>query len=154
MFVLDTSAYINGSRDHFFPDMVPGVWKLVEQSIDDGRVILPRAVYVELCEKDDAAAELIKRHKKAVVDPTEEVQKLAGSFAAEFLEAPTRNAADPFILAEARVRGFTVATYEGRTYSGIPTKRWHTKMPGICQHFGIPCCTFPEALKQLGLSLS
>jgi hypothetical protein len=23
----------------------------------------------------------------------------------------------------------------------VPTNRWHRTMPGICQHFSVPCCT-------------
>ena len=36
------------------------------------------------------------------------------------------------------MRGFTVVTYEGRSFSGIPTKNWDKTMPGICKHLGVP----------------
>ena len=47
-------------------------------------------------------------------------------------------------------QGFTVVTYEGRSFSGVPTTRWHRSMPGVCQRFNVACCTLPEALKMLG----
>jgi hypothetical protein len=151
--VFDTSAYINGRHDHFFPKMFAPVWTLVEEAIDDGRIILPREVYRELRAKDDALAGWIKLRIAAVTEPSEEVQRRAGVFMQHFPKPGVRNGADPFILAEAEIRRFTVTTYEGRSFSGVPTKNWASSMPGICAHFEIPCCTLPEALERLGLSL-
>jgi hypothetical protein len=85
--VFDTSAYINGQRLHFFPSMLPSVWDLVAEAIDDQRIILPRAVYRELLVYDDDLAAWIKKRSAAVVEPSEEVQQLAGTYQEEF---PTR----------------------------------------------------------------
>jgi Domain of unknown function (DUF4411) len=63
-----------------------------------------------------------------------------------------RDGADPFVIAEARVRSFVVVTYEGRSFSGVPTKNWAKRMPGICQHLGVECRTLPEGLASLGAS--
>lgn len=150
MLVFDTSAYINGQRDHLPLTTFPSVWKLIEEAIDDGRIVLPRAAYVELTAEDDEIASWIKRHTAAVVVPSKEVQRQAGLLLAEFPRPGIRNAADPFIVAEALLRRHTVVTYEGRSFSGVPTKRWHRTMPGICQKFGVACCTLPEALDKLG----
>jgi hypothetical protein len=54
------------------------------------------------------------------------------------------------VIAEAKARGFTVVTYEGQSFNGVRTKRWHTKMPGICQELGVACATLPEGLALLG----
>ncbi len=152
MFVNDTGAYINGQRDHLPPSTFPSVWDAVGAAIVDSRIILPREVYRETTEQDDDIAKWMKTYAGYVVEPTEEVQKLAGRYLVQFPPG-TRNAADPFVLAEAKVRGLTVVTYEGRSFSGVPTRRWHRSMPGVCQHLGIPCSTLPEALGQLGVSL-
>ncbi len=53
MLVLDTSAYLNGRRDHYPPPTFPSVWQLVADAMADGRIITPRAVYLELVAKDD-----------------------------------------------------------------------------------------------------
>ena len=63
-----------------------------------------------------------------------------------------RDGADPFVIAEARHRGLTVVTYEGRSFSGIPTRRWERSMPGICTKFDVPFATLPEALGMLGVT--
>lgn len=153
MQVFDTSAFINGQRDHFKMTVVPSVWAAVAVAIDDGRIVLPRAVYRELLALDDDISVWIKRHSAVVAEPSEAVQRRAGEILPSFPTTANRHEADPFILAEAEARGFVVVTYEGRTFSGVPTKNWATSMPGICGRFQIPCCTLPEALEMLGVSV-
>lgn len=153
-YIFDTSAFINGSRDHFFPDMVPSAWRLVEEAIDDGRVLVVRAVVLELEERDDEMTKLVQRHATTVVEPNEAVQRRAGEFGLEFPQHHKRHRADPFILAEAESRSFTVVTYEGVTFAGIEkTRGWARSMPGVCAKFDIACCTLPQALRDLGLSV-
>jgi predicted nucleic acid-binding protein len=149
--VFDTSAFLNGRNDHYPPGTFPSVWQLVADALIDGRILLPRAVWVEIRAKDDHINAWIKDH--AYVDPPEEVQRAVGVIYQQFSAGSgRRDGADPFVIAEARHRGLTVVTYEGRSFSGVPTKRWERSMPGICQRFGVPCCTLPEALALLGAS--
>ena len=154
MLVADTSAYINGQRDHYPTGTFPGVWSAVGAAIQDWRIVLPREVYRELNEQDEEVAGWIGNYDDHVFEPVQEVQGLAGQYQREFeTQRARRNAADPCVLAEAQHRGFTVVTYEGRSFRGVPTTRWHRSMPGVCQHFGIPCRTLPEALGMLGVLL-
>jgi hypothetical protein len=44
MLVFDTSAYLNGWRDHYPPKTFPSVWKLIEDAMVDQRIIAPREV--------------------------------------------------------------------------------------------------------------
>jgi hypothetical protein len=146
--VLDTSAYLNGRRDHYPPATFPSVWELIEEAMD--RIIAPREVYRELTAKDDVLAEWTRDRAAVFVDPVPEVQRGAGVIYGLFPGAGRRDGADPFVVAEAQIRSFTVVTYEGRSFSGVPTKRWHRTMPGICGQVGVPCVTLPEALEILG----
>jgi uncharacterized protein DUF4411 len=151
MFVFDTSAFINGWRDHYMPNTFPSVWDLIGKAMDDGRVIVPREVLNELEKKDDDVFAWVKDHSGAFVEPSVEVQRQAGEVFALLEQRPVvRDSADPFVIAEARIRSLTVVTYEGRTFSGVPTKNWSKSMPGICQHLGVPCRTLPQALHHLG----
>ena len=118
--------------------------------MSDGRIIAPREVYRELTAKDDDLAQWAKERAASFNDPSENVQRAAGVIYGMFPGAGRRDSADPFVVAEAQIRGFTVVTYEGRTFSGVPTTRWHRTMSGICHHVGIPCATLPEALTMLG----
>jgi hypothetical protein len=153
MFVFDSSAYINGWRDHYPPTTFPSVWALIEECFGDERVLSPREVYNELTRKDDEVAAWAKDRMAGFVEPTEEVMRASGAiFENELPDSGDRDAADPWVIAEARIRGLTVVTYEGRTFSGVPTseRRWAKSMPGICNRLGVGCVTLPEALGDLG----
>lgn len=77
----------------------------------------------------------------------------SGAIQARFPDPGVRDVADPFVIAEAQVRGFTVVTYEGtNTITGARTKRWAEKMPGICHDLEVPCCIVPQALAMLGVT--
>jgi hypothetical protein len=153
VFVFDTSAFINGSRHHYFLDTMPGVWTLVEAAIEDGRVVIPREVYRELLAQDDEITALVRRHEEAIAEPSERVQRRAGELQGMFPKPGLRDLADPFIMAEAESRGFAVVTYEGITFAGEPAKKADDKLPALCEQVGIACCTLPQALRDLGLDL-
>ncbi len=69
MLVFDTSAFLNGRNDHYPPATFPSVWQLVVDALIDGRIFLPRAVWVEARAKDDDIKAWIGDH--APVDPIE-----------------------------------------------------------------------------------
>ncbi len=150
MFVFDTSAYINGWRDHYPRLTFPGVWNFIEMRMDSGHIISPREVFNEIKEKDDDIFEWARRRVECFVDPIPDVQGMVDGIYSSFRNPTGRNRGDPWVVAEAKARGLTVVTYEGRTFSGVPTKRWDRSMPGICHHHGVPCITLPEALQRLG----
>jgi len=133
MFVADTTAFINGWRDHYAPATFPSVWELISDAMADGRIIPPREVYRELIKKDDEIVAWARERAALFIDPSEDVQRAAGVIYEMFPRPGRRDGADPFVIAEAQSRGFTVVTYEGRTFSGVPTKNWERSMPGICQ---------------------
>lgn len=150
MLVFDTSAYLSGWRHHFRPRNFPGVWTLIERALDDGRIVSPRAVYTELEAKDDDVFAWARPRAALFVDATEVVQRAVGVIEQALPHNPLRNVADPWVVAEAQARGWTVITYEGQTFAGVPTTRWHRSMPGICQEYHVACATLPDAIDTLG----
>lgn len=152
MLVFDTSAYINGWRDHLPQGTFPSVWELVAREMQSGRIVAPREVFVELTRKDDDVCKWAKDREVVFVEPTPDVQREAGQILSLLPNPGVRDGADPFVIAEAKIRGYTVVTYEGRSFSGALTRNWHRRMPGICQQLSVPCCTLPEALARLGAS--
>jgi hypothetical protein len=88
-----------------------------------------------------------------VIEPSAEVQERVGAYQQEFGRPGLRDRADPFVMAEAAGRGFTVVTYEGITFTGAPARGAEKKLPAICARHNIPCCTFAQALQRLGLNL-
>jgi hypothetical protein len=154
MLVFDTSAFINGWRVHYPPETFPSVWQIIADAIADGRIVAPREVYAELKEKDDEVFAWAKKRRSKFVDPTEEVQREVGPIMAMLPKPGVRDRADPFVIAEAKVRKFTVVTYEGtNTLTGKPTAAADKKMPGICKRCGVECCIVPAGLKLLGVTI-
>jgi hypothetical protein len=152
MLVFDTSAYINGWRYHYPPATFPTVWVRIGEAMDDGRIIAPREVYNELKAKDDDVFAWAKDRSGLFVEPSAEVQAEVGPIQAMFSNPGVRDRADPFVIAEAKVRRYTVVTYEGtNSFTGQRTRRWGEKMPGVCQTLGVPCRIVPEALTMLGV---
>ena len=152
-FVFDSSAFINGARHHYYLDTMRAVWDLVETAIDDGRVIVIRAVYREVLEQDGEISKLVARHADAITEPTEQVQRRAGEFERFFSRSKLRDEADPWVMAEAEAREAVVVTYEGITFTGEPARGADNKLPAICQSVDIDCCTLAQALRDLGLRL-
>ena len=152
MFVVDTSSYISGWNHHLRPRNFPSVWALIEAALDDGRILSPRAVYAELEEKDDDLHAWARPRAALFTEASEAVQRAAGAIQGELPPNPLRNRADPWVIAEAQARAFTVVTYEGQTFAGarIPTARWHRSMPGICGRYAVACVTLPDAIDALG----
>lgn len=120
--------------------------------MESGHIISPREVYNEIKQKDDDIFEWARQRVECFVDPISEVQSMVDGIYSSFRNPAVRNRADPWGIAEAKAKELTVVTYEGRTFSGVPTKRWDRSMPGICQHHNVPCMTLPEALQRLGAS--
>lgn len=150
MLVFDTSAFINGWRYHYPPSTFPGVWDFIGEALGDGRIVSPRMVLTELKSKDDDVYAWARHRSALFVDPTAAVQAEIGPIQALFTN-PVRDRADPFVMAEAKVRGFVVCTYEGtNTFTGRPTKKADEKMPGMCRRLSLGCCIVPEALRILG----
>ena len=143
MFVFDTSAFINGWRDHYPYETFPSVWDLISTALDDGRVIAAREVFRELVKKDDEVAAWAKQREARFVDPSPAVQKLSGELQVRFPKPNVRNIADPFVLAEADIRGFTVVTYEGRSFVG-PTKNWAKSILESARNSTLPARHFPK----------
>ena len=150
MLVFDTSAFINGWRVHYPPQTFPSVWTLIATAIADSRIVVPYTVYEELGNQDDDVWAWAKTHARSYVEPSEEVQRLVGAIQALLPNPGVRDIADPFVIAEAKVRGFTVVTYEGtNTMTGRRTRNWDARMPGICEAHNVPCRILPEALEML-----
>lgn len=150
MFVFDTSAFLNGWHDHLPPSTFGSVWEFIGAAMENGQIIAPREVLTELRAKDDEVSAWASERADAFVEASEDVQRRAGEIY-ELLPNPNlRDQADPFVIAEAENRSLAVVTYEGRTFSGVPTTRWWRQMPGICQQLGVGCVTLPESLTDLG----
>lgn len=153
--VFDTNVFIAAWNVHYRPDVFQPVWRLIDDRLADGRVVVPRAVYLELTAYDDAVATWAKERSSLFIDPDEEAQGLIPMIdekAPGLIKSGPRNAADPWVIALAFQRGFAVVTYEGIGPTGIPTTGKGMQIPRACEAVGVECIMLGEALARLGLT--
>jgi hypothetical protein len=155
MIVVDTSAILGAWYAHYLPDSLPGFWSFFDEAWRGGQLVVPRAVEMELAIQKDAVYRWVKDRDDLVAEPSERVQARVGELDEHFNLRSDADNADPFVIAEAQLRGFAVATYEGRSPTGTyaRTKAGVDNIPTICAAIDIECLPPGEAWRRAGLRL-
>lgn len=156
MIVVDTSALIGAWHAHYLPSFVPAFWDQIDAAMTDGRLLVSELVYIEAQDQSDGLSEWMKERRALLVSPRADVQRRAGELQQRFRFKPGRDGADPFLIAEAEIRGFGLATYEGVSPTGsrARAKRDVDDMPTICEALGVTCLQPAVAWRDAGISLS
>ncbi len=140
-YVFDNSSI--SKLKHYSPEVFPKIWTELDNFAKEKIIISTKEVYRELQNGVPNAHTdaWVKKHKRIFTVPT--VQELA--IVSEVLSTKNFSAiigakqilkgtpvADPFVIALAKSRGFTLVTEETMKDGGL-------KIPNICKHFGIDC---------------
>ncbi|MGL4339394.1 MAG: DUF4411 family protein [Rhodoglobus sp.] len=131
-YVWDTSALVGAWVRHYPPDVVPGLWKRMEEFARSGRMTVPEEVLEELAEKDDELHTWVKKRKETLVTPTTGDVMLAARAVLQDHPGLTktgtgRGKADPFVIATAARYGLIMVTEE---QGGSETK---PRIPFVCK---------------------
>jgi len=139
MYIFDTSSFIE--IFNFYPKRFPSLWNEFDELVSKKRILSVKEVFKEINERNDLKTEWAKRNNKIFLEPDEK----EASFVVEIfkikhfqssLEEKKRliggNFADPFVIASAKIREYTVVTQEKYKKNG-------TKIPNICEYFNISC---------------
>lgn len=133
----------------WYPQNVfPSVWGYLDGMVNDGGLFAVEEVLRELQRRDDAIHEWVKvRKSKLLVTLEDDVQMAVLDVLSEFPklvdQRPSKNLADPFVIALAKARKLVVVSGEqGGT-------RDRPKIPNVCDHFGIRCLTLPQMFQEL-----
>ncbi len=155
MIVVDTSALVGAWHAHYRPGAMGGFWRFLDQRWAAGQLVIPSLVFEELAAQSTDVHEWVKARKGLLVEPDSEVQKTVGELVGRYRFKVGHDAADPFVIAEAKIRGFTVATYEGRSPTGsvARARKRNDNIPTICATEGVRCLHPGAAWEQAGLSL-
>ena len=137
-YCIDTSALVDLWRTSYPPDVFRTLWHRIEDLISEGRLIAPREVSKELEKRDDELLKWARRNKKMFKDldtfQIKEVQRILNDF--RDLVDPNRTTpeANPFVIALAEAKGWSVITSENPGGpGGCP------KIPDVCKEYGIDC---------------
>ena len=137
-YCFDTSSFIHAAVRAYPFKNVPSFWVKLNELIDEGRLVCPRAVIKEIEQKDDDLHAWIRRcSPNMTVEHDAEIQGVV----AEIMGDPEmsklvdvekdRSTADPFVIGLARTRGLILVTQEDRGRGKAP------KIPNIAEMMNI-----------------
>jgi len=154
-FCLDTSVFINGWWKHYRIDVFPSFWETLERLMSDGTVVSCHEVYEELRRQDgDTLFKWAKRHRAIFEEPTEDtflqLSELMDAYPNYAAISGTLNAADPWVIAHAKLGRSIVVTYEEKAAKRKPTKP--PKMPDVCDDLGMRSLKVVDFLKEAKIS--
>jgi hypothetical protein len=148
-FCFDTSSFIRAWHEAYPLDVVATFWGKLEAAIDGDVVITPDEVIRETKKRSDGLHDWLKGRDKCIVEIDEDIQDAVASLLQRY-EALAKNrkgasAADPWVIATARVREAIVVSEEALTDS---EKR--PKIPGVCKGIGVECINLLEFMRRQG----
>ncbi len=148
-YCIDTSALIDLWKDPYPPDVFPAIWKDLDELIDKGLLVAPGVVYDELSARDDDLLRWAKEHKQMFHELNEfetkkviEIMKRYPKWVDHYKE---KEVADPFIIALALGKGWTVVTSEKPNLN--PEK---PKIPDVCKEYNVNCINLLELFREVG----
>lgn len=166
-YVIDTAPLIHLYRRKCPPDIFPSVWDEfhIGGFIMQGYLIAPREVFNELDQYEDNKREggkdklweWAKKNKKMFVNPDEDqnnymplAREIANTIIPGFGlrlvdESKETPEADPFVIALAKHRGWTVINRE--RYKS-PDPKGRPNIPNVCAHYGVECVDLNEFFRR------
>lgn len=118
---MDSSALIAAWDERYPPTNFPKLWDLIHAALSDGRMFVPEVVTDELEKKSKDLCTWLKQRPQAIIPYEPEIQNEGKALLVKYprlvMEKKRSFAADPFVIATARVKGYLVVTEEGPTGS-------------------------------------
>jgi len=149
-YCIDTSALIDLHTNHYPPDIFPGLWNDLESLVDQGLLIAPDEVFREICVKDDELAKWGKANRKMFTplddDQIREVYSILEKFPGLVDLNKTIPEADPFLIALAKCRAWTVVTSEKPNNSPV-----RPKIPNVCKGLNVRWIKLLEFFREVKL---
>lgn len=135
-YCVDTSSLIAGWNEHYPIRNAPGFWSSLEGAIEEGKIFSPIEVRHELERRDGELLDWLKVRRELFVDLEKDVQLEARAILKQLpwltKGIPGRTVADPFVVALAKARNFTVVTEEG------PGGERKPQIPYVCKQLEVP----------------
>ena len=153
-FVLDTNCF--RLLESYYPSRFPSFWRAFDEAVAEGSIASVSEVRKELVRGNTAPHidEWVEAHPGFFREPTEaELAAVSQIFAVPHFQGLVGHkqllagtpVADPFLIAAAMVIEGCVVTEERH-------KPNSTKIPAVCEHFGIRCTNLEGMLAALGWS--
>ena len=131
-YVIDACALIDAAKNYNMSKKTfSNIWETLDKMVEDGYLISSAEIFDEL--KDDDIEKWGKRHKKAFLPLSREIQEKATEILEKYpnmikITTKANSNGDPFLIATALVEDGVVVTNE---------RRGENKMPNICEKMGV-----------------
>jgi hypothetical protein len=136
IYCIDTSCLIAAWEERYPIDHFPNFWRLMDGAIQADRIVAPQAVLAETKKKsEELHAWLADRNQMFLEldEPTQrEVRTILAKHQRLVAEKKQRFAADPFIIAVAKLQRLTIVTEERPTGSVN-----RPNIPDVCSDYGL-----------------
>jgi hypothetical protein len=147
----DTSALIEPWVRLYPQDMFEPVWSKLQELAEEGLIVAPQDVLLELeRQKDDLHEWAVQR--QMFLEPDRQVlesfKDIVNRHPGFMKTGSTKSGADPFVVALAEVHGLQVVTYETRA-----KKDAAPKMPDVCDRRGVKCVSLVDVLRETGFRM-
>lgn len=150
-YVLDSNVFINMQRHHPL-DVFGSLWAKMSDAIDSGIVISCEEVLDELSIGNDDLIKWAKLRNGAFLTSGADIQRIVREILQKYpaLVTGTRkaNSADPFVIALARQKGYTLVSDEAWAGNGQPIK-----IPNVCEAYGVRLIRFVDFLREVKISI-
>jgi len=152
-YVFDANVLINMQRNYPI-DVFSSLWKAIEGIIDKGDVISCDMVFDEIATGGDDLVDWAKVRKTSFLDSGEAVQNIVRKILIKYPTFVTgrrnSNNADPFVIAHAKLNGYTLVSDETRVGKDNPPR-----IPNICDDtdFNVRVIKYVDFLRELKIKI-
>jgi Domain of unknown function (DUF4411) len=148
----DTSAFIEPWVRLYPPDVFPLVWEKLQYLSENGTIVAPIDVLNELEKQKDDLYVWAKRTPQMFIEPDRDVMEVFTAIVNDhpnFMKVDsTKSGADPFVIALAESKEFTVVTYE--TFA---KQNAAPKIPNVCSARNVRCAQLVDVLREEGFRM-
>jgi Domain of unknown function (DUF4411) len=142
---------VDGMGRYYRPTVFQSLWHKIDDLITDQRMFATEEVQIEIKRKADHLVRWCQERKAMFISIDEEIQPVVSEILAthgRLVKAlSNRSAADPFVIALAKVRDAIVVT--GERPSGSIDK---PRIPDVCDAMGISCMSLVDMMEAEGWS--
>lgn len=150
-FTIDSDVLIH-LKNHYPRDVFPTIWDNFELLIEGAIVCICRFVQIEIQRGNDALIEWVDSLDGFVCDPTEAELELASVISNLFpgWVREDSNAADPFVIAHAKIKSHTVVSDENTASPSVAPQ--NQKLPSVAATQGVTVIKLLQFARQMNWS--
>ncbi|GIP49000.1 twitching motility protein PilT [Paenibacillus sp. J53TS2] len=161
-YVLDANVYINAHQSYYSFDIVPGFWRILTELANRDQIVTIDKIKDELTPQSQSAdpdplhkwilsdfsSWCMSTDQAEVIESYRSIMQWAftNPLFLETAKTEFATAGDSWLVAYAKVHGYTVVTLEKYNRD----KRNRILIPNVCMAFGVPCIDTFEMMRTLG----